>query len=417
MNNIISQTICIDVEDIESFTDIEKEFSKEVKKAFNKVAKKIMKLKEEKILKEKKYIKKCKVSRYLYTLFGQIRYSRYKAEDRNGKISFPLDRCLGIKKHSSFSPAVESRAIYLATLYPYRQAESILSYEIAEDLDHKSLWRLVQKRGRALRAEKKAKVEKIYTNAEKVSSKEKKEIIIIEADGTGISSNKGKGKWMEAKIGIIYTGKRLESKTAKHKRYALEDKTVYADILDMDEFGKNLSYIAEEKYSLSSAENVLTISDGAGWLKKCFGGYFPGSAHQLDHYHLKKKLKTIYSDEPYLLDRALNLINKRKEKDLIDFISLSKENGAIDAGGADDAITYIESNLSSIWAVDKLRGKAPNEVLVTGSGAIEKNVDINIARRFKGRGMNWSNTGARNLIALRMLVVNGQFDKYFSKAA
>ncbi|GAG64792.1 unnamed protein product, partial [marine sediment metagenome] len=36
----------------------------------------------------------------------------------------------------------------------------------------------------------------------------------------------------KAKIGIIYTGKKLESETSKIKRYALENKTVYADIVD-----------------------------------------------------------------------------------------------------------------------------------------------------------------------------------------
>lgn len=76
-----------------------------------------------------------------------------------------------------------------------------------------------------------------------------------------ISSKEGKGKWMEAKIGIIYTGKKLQSETSKHKRYVLEDKTVYADILDSDAFGKNISYIAQEKYNLGKAENILLISD------------------------------------------------------------------------------------------------------------------------------------------------------------
>ena len=39
--------------------------------------------------------------------------------------------------------------------------------------------------------------------------------------------------------------------------------------------------------------------------------------------------------------------------------------------------------------VELLSGKVSKEVLVVGSGAIEKNVDINITRRFKGRGMSW----------------------------
>ncbi len=48
----------------------------------------------------------------------------------------------------------------------------------------------------------------------------------------GVSSRDGKGKWMEANIGIIYTGKKLTPETSKIKRYALENKTVYADVVD-----------------------------------------------------------------------------------------------------------------------------------------------------------------------------------------
>lgn len=120
----------------------------------------------------------------------------------------------------------------------------------------------------------------------------------------------------EAKIGIIYTGKELQSKTSKHKRYILKDKTVYADIADSDAFGKNISYIAQEKYNLRQAENILLISDGDRWIKNFQIDYLPGSVHQLDHYHLKKKLRMAYSDSPHLLSKVLDLIHRKKQEKL-----------------------------------------------------------------------------------------------------
>jgi len=42
------------------------------------------------------------------------------------------------------------------------------------------------------------------------------------------------------------------------------------------------------------------------------------------------------------------------------------------------------------------------EVLVVGSGAVEKNIELTIGRRLKGRGMSWSREGANNLLKLRM---------------
>ena len=193
----------------------------------------ILSKKEEQILKNKNYIKKGKVSRYLYSQFGQIAYTRYKVKDSSGIYFYPLDRQLKIEKGSSFSPNVQKRAVYLATLYPYRQARDILSYEIGCHIDHRALWRLVQKKGIKLRGMAEDEVESLLSYAKQVEGDGKsREIVVIEADGTGVSSRDGKGKWMEAKIGIIYTGKKLTPETSKIKRYALENKTVYADVVD-----------------------------------------------------------------------------------------------------------------------------------------------------------------------------------------
>jgi len=231
LNNTISYTICIDTGDLKDIVKIEKKLMEMTRKACKKMLVEIMEKKEEKIFKTEKYTKKGKVSRYIYSQFGQVTYYRCKAKGEDGKYSFPLDETLGIKSSSSFTPLVEKRAIKLATLYPYRQARDILSYEIDSPVDHRAIWRLVQKKGLVARDKRKDEVESLYTDAISPESDNiSREIVVIEADGTGISSKEGKGKWMEAKIGIIYTGKKLESKSSKNKRYILENKTVYADV-------------------------------------------------------------------------------------------------------------------------------------------------------------------------------------------
>ena len=42
-------------------------------------------------------------------------------------------------------------------------------------------------------------------------------------------------------------------------------------------------------------------------------------------------------------------------------------------------------------------------VLVSSSGAMEKNIDVVIGRRFKKHGMSWTKEGANNLLQLRIL--------------
>jgi len=417
-NNTVTETICIDIEKLNTIEDIEKEIEAKTRQAAKELMRKIFSKKEEKIFKEQKLTKKQKVQRYLYTIFGPVRFNRYKAKNRHGKISYALDRALGIENQSSFSPGLQQRIIFLCTMYPYRQAKDILSYEISAQIDHRALWRLVQKKGIKLRQEDLNEIESLYRDAKPVESNAcSHETIVLEVDGTGISSKEGKGNWMEAKLAIIYTGKSLESKNSKVARYSLTNKTVFATLADSDSFGKAVSYLAEKKYQLSKAKNVILLSDGDPWIKKLHTGYMPYSIHQCDHYHLKKKLKQVYNRYPALLNNFLELIAARKHYKLPYLIKMSKLRGIISDEDEEMLVSYIEANMDNIWAIDSLKDSIPKELKKVGSGAVEKNIDIAIARRFKLRGMSWSKEGASNLLALRLLYLNKDFESCFNMVA
>jgi len=69
----------------------------------------------------------------------------------------------------------------------------------------------------------------------------------------------------------------------------------------------------------------------------------------------------------------------------------------------DEFLDYLEENWKWIYGSWSLRGKVKaQEVLVVGSGAMEKNIELLIGRRFKKRGMSWSRQGADNLLKLRV---------------
>jgi len=57
----------------------------------------------------------------------------------------------------------------------------------------------------------------------------------------------------------------------------------------------------------------------------------------------------------------------------------------------DDLLGYLEENWDGIYGSRNLKSKvSAKEVLVVGSGGVEKNIDLILCRRFKGRGMSWS---------------------------
>jgi len=70
----------------------------------------------------------------------------------------------------------------------------------------------------------------------------------------------------------------------------------------------------------------------------------------------------------------------------------------------DDLLDYLEDNWNGVYGSRSLRDRVSvREVLVVGSGGVEKNTDIMLCHRFEGRGMSWSRAGAQNLLKLRIL--------------
>ncbi|MBA7669794.1 hypothetical protein ES703_77928 [subsurface metagenome] len=70
----------------------------------------------------------------------------------------------------------------------------------------------------------------------------------------------------------------------------------------------------------------------------------------------------------------------------------------------DDLLGYLEENWDGIYGSTNLESKVgAREVVVVGSGGVEKNIDLILCRQFKGRGMSWSRAGAQNLLKLRLL--------------
>lgn len=143
----------------------------------------------------------------------------------------------------------------------------LLSAEIGEEISHYPIHRWVQRKGKVLREEEDQKWQVTFEYGAAVEGEgEAKEIVVTEVDATMIHSQEGKGRNIAVKLGIMYSGKELESETAKYKRYWLKDKALYGGIEEAQEFGEKLYLKGEEKLTLSKAENMLIIGDGDQWI-------------------------------------------------------------------------------------------------------------------------------------------------------
>jgi hypothetical protein len=238
---------------------------------------------------------------------------------------------------------------------------------------------------------------------------EAKEIVVTEMDATMVHSQEGKGKNISVKLGIMYSGKELESETAKYKRYRLKDKTLYGGIEEAQEFGEKLYLKGEEKLALSKAENLLLIGDGDQWIRAIAQGPYFMATYQIDWRHILVKINQTFSDQPKLVSELAGYLYSGKGKEMLDTIKLARllcEDNEKKKKIADLA-SYIENNFDGLYGSRSLKDRVEaKRVLVSSSGAMEKNIDVVIGRRFKRQGMTWTREGANNLLKLRILRYN-----------
>ena len=315
---------------------------------------------------------------------------------------------------------MKRRACELANEYTYREAAALLSAEIGDEVSHGAVWNWVQKSGRALRQEEDQRWEAVFEDGEVFEGEgEEKEIVVTEMDATMLhSQEKGREK-LTVNLGVMYSGKELESETAKYKRYRLIEKTVYGGIEEPEEFGEKLYLKGEDKLALSKARNVLVLGDGDPWIKNIAQGPYFMATYQLDWRHLIVKTHQTFSHQPKLVSELTDCLYSGRGEEMLSTVKLAKllcEDEEKRQKIA-DLVTYIENNRDGLYGSRSLRDSVEAKgVLVGSTGAMEKNIGVVIGRRFKKQGMSWTIEGANNLLKLRTLWYNdGDWDAFWSR--
>ena len=238
-------------------------------------------------------------------------------------------------------------------------------------------------------------------------------------DATMLHSQEKDRKKLTVKLGVMYSGKELESETAKYKRYRLKEKTLYGGIEEPDEFGEKLYLKGEEKLCLSKARHQLVLGDGDAWIKNIAQGPYFMATYQLDWRHLMVKIHQTFSDQPKLVSELIDYLYSGQDEKMLSTVKLARllcddrdKNQKIA-----DLATYIESNRDGLYGSRSLRDSVEAKmVLVCSTGAMEKNIDTVIDRRFKRHGQSWTNEGVNNLLKLRTLWYNkSDWDAFWSR--
>jgi len=353
---------------------------------------------------------KGKVPRWLTNRLGNICFRREKVHGGNSGGSYPMDKAIGLQPGQRTTLWVKRRACELASGNTYRPAAELLSAEIGDEVSYGAVWSGVQKSGRTLRKEEDRRREAVFEYGEVFEVEgEEREIVITEMDATMLHSQEKGRKRLTVKLGVMYSGKELESQTAKHKWYRLKEKALYGGIEEPAEFGEKLYLKGEEKLCLSKARHQLVLGDGDPWIKNIAEGPYFMATYQLDWWHLMVKIHQTFSDQPKLVSELIDYLYSGQGEKMLATVRLARLlcEDKDKSQRIADLVTYIQNNQNGLYGSRSLRDKIEAKmVLVCSTGAMEKNIDTVIDRRFKRHGQSWTTEGVNNLLKLRTLWYN-----------
>lgn len=220
--------------------------------------------------------------------------------------------------------------------------------------------------------------------------------------------------WKDVKVGRVFKASDCLHPEAKpgmitHSQY-LTQMGGYKTFTDKME-------ILIEDYTMKQ-EQIIFITDGAPWLRNWIADAFPGATSILDFYHLSEHLyqfaEAFFSDkadaEAWVENqKGLLLESKASEvKEGIEILPASKRKQKIKA----KLLAYIKANQ------DRMDYKHYGQIGcgIIGSGAIESAHRTVIQKRMKLSGQRWSKKGAQNMLNLRVIHMNQQWDKVIQLA-
>ena len=349
-----------------------------------------------------------RVERSLDTTLGHVIFWRWRVKAA-GKTTCLLDRRLGLKRHSRVSPAVKKRGAELASRMTYREAAGVLREELGTAVSGQSVHGWVQPLG-----------EQVEEGELSPGSPTRSapEVLVVEWDETMVGSQEKGEEKFAMKLGIGYSQKRRVGP----KRWALTDKVVYGGVEEPEDFAERFYTRMAGSFRVEEVQRVVVKGDGAEWIAQGAAQVFPGHMFQLDRWHVLDRLAQFAGHQPRLWHRLRRWVFAGRVESLLRSLRFLVGAEGRSERARQELLGYLTRHAAAITAVDRLRPHVslPSRPLLThGTGAMEKNIETLIARRFKRWGMRWTRRGAHRLLKLRLWIARcgiGWFEALHSRS-
>jgi hypothetical protein len=345
-----------------------------------------------------------RATRRLVTLAGEVELRRRRYRCRGcGMEHVPLDEALGLEPRTQHTLGLRERALYLVTELSYQRTVEVAAELRGWPIGRGELHRWVAEEGARLEAVQAAAQADIFERG-RLPDAPRRGTVWISADGTMVH-DRASGTEFEVKAGLVFEG---AQRIGLH-RHRLRERELYADTVGWHAFAER--FVAGcARLGVFEAERINFVSDGAAALRWLRRTYFPTAIELLDWFHLTEQLRFgVGLAHPERLEQALALGRAGRAAALAELLlAHATDLDGVDADQARRARAvagYVTNNALGItnYAI----------VPMPSSGPMEKAVDITVCRRFKLRGMSWFRRGVGHLLRLRLLRLNGTWDRYW----
>ncbi len=336
---------------------------------------------------------------------------------------FPLDRQLGLSR-KGWSEGVEREVVWLSgAVSSFQLVKEILERVGQIQISQPSVWRTAQIAGNKFQKLENKEREKANCLPEKWDPPSRAQVtdqrMGVSMDGAMVHIRKE--GWKEVKIGDAFdiavrptkdekTGEMINLAHAENNRYV-------AHLGGPDILGE-LLWAEARRCGWEQAQDTMVCGDGAVWIWNQADLHFGQSRQLVDWYHAKEHLtgaaRLLNPEGTASFSRWLNsretLLFQGHATKIADELTKAADQFPSQHDALAREAAYFQNNHLRMNYLEMREEEWP-----IGSGMIESGAK-QFKARFCGPGMQWSRTGAENLLPIRAAVLSHRFNHMWDAA-
>jgi hypothetical protein len=342
-------------------------------------------------------------TRTVVTLFGAVDVTRSRCVDG----SYPLDEALGLHGQQGWTVSVQEAVSLLGCESGFQTVSDLMQRLLGLCISRTRAEEIAEQAGRrAADVLESAPAPREHDASGKA--------LVLATDGCQAPERDG---WHEVKVAVVYTSE-SRAKTAGGRGKLLA-KEYLASLDPAQAWGQQLRQAAGT-WRVEKAKRVVMMGDGAPWIWNLADEHFPGAVEIVDFFHVVEHLwdtgEALFGDRQHSTATKGWVRHNRRQlrRGRADLVIASIERGQARASpglsGERAAIVrrnleYFRTNQHRMRYDQYRRWRLP-----IGTGAVEGSCKFVVQSRFKKPGARWSDPGLRQMLALKLARLNGQWE-------